>query len=165
MSPSSSTHLRDQLCSEIEAEVRVLADSVRSAAEAATHAEAKAENKYDTRGLESSYLAGAQAERLTELKKTLNVIRQLNLIGTSKQTSVTVTSVVTLECDGIRSVYWLLPCAAGYRLRSDGQDVLTVTTHSPLSRALMGRSTGDVVTVTMGGTDKDYEIMAVDAAR
>ena len=37
--------------------------------EAATNEESKAENKYDTRGLEASYMAQAQSLRVSELKK------------------------------------------------------------------------------------------------
>lgn len=47
----------------------------------ATHEDTKAENKYDTHGLEASYLARAQSERVLDLK-TLR-IRTSSLIRVS----------------------------------------------------------------------------------
>ena len=46
---------------ELESELSVLADAAKAAHLAATHEESVAEDPHDTRGVEASYLAGAQA--------------------------------------------------------------------------------------------------------
>jgi hypothetical protein len=59
------------LISALIAELRLRYDrsiaALTGAREAATGADTKAENKYDTRGLEASYLAAGQAEQADEL--------------------------------------------------------------------------------------------------
>lgn len=147
------------LTSQLEGEIEVLSTAVQSAADAATHAEAKPENKYDTRGLEASYLAGAQTERLAELKANLSRLRQLPL--TEAATKVVLAALVELVSDGQTSVYWILPFAGGSRLPLDGIAVLTITAQSPVSRALLGKEVGDVVTVATASGAKDYEIVAL----
>ena len=59
---------------ELKRQHQTLFNSALEAKSAATDEESKAENKYDTRGLEASYLAGAQAKRTTELEETIKVI-------------------------------------------------------------------------------------------
>ena len=49
----------------------VMTQAALHAHEAATHGESKAEDQYDTRGLEASYLAGAQSRRAMELEEAL----------------------------------------------------------------------------------------------
>src|SRR5437764_5325650 len=45
----------------------VLEKAARAAHDEATHESSKAENKYDTRGLEAAYLAGGQARQAREI--------------------------------------------------------------------------------------------------
>ena len=63
-----------QLIKQINDELEVIKKSAEIAHDDATHEESRAENKYDTRGLESSYLAGAQMERV----RILSFISQTN---------------------------------------------------------------------------------------
>lgn len=46
-----------KIVAQLEAELALLTKAARSAHAEATHESSKAENKYDTRGLEASYLA------------------------------------------------------------------------------------------------------------
>lgn len=48
--------------------------ALSGAREAATGADTKAENKYDTRGLEASYLAAGQAEQADDLSRALHLV-------------------------------------------------------------------------------------------
>ncbi|MCA9555143.1 MAG: hypothetical protein KC933_34240, partial [Myxococcales bacterium] len=56
-----------QIRAALEAELAAITASAADARSAATHEDAKPENQYDTRGLEASYLAGAQAGRAQDL--------------------------------------------------------------------------------------------------
>ena len=73
--------LLKQLAAKLEAELATIRAAAQATHAAATHPDAKAENKYDTRGLEASYLAGAQQERVAELEATLDAIRATTQIG------------------------------------------------------------------------------------
>ena len=53
----------------LEEDLKVAQDAARAARDAATHEESVAENKYDTFGLESAYLAEGQAKRVREIEQ------------------------------------------------------------------------------------------------
>src|SRR4051812_31376659 len=65
------THLAEELAT--------LMQAAKAAHEAATHEESRAEDAHDTRGLEASYLAGAQAQRAAELQSQLMMWKFLPL--------------------------------------------------------------------------------------
>jgi hypothetical protein len=53
--------------------------AAQTAYETATHEENIAENKYDTLGLEASYLAAGQAKRVEEIRQSLALCQNLTL--------------------------------------------------------------------------------------
>ena len=55
--------LLNLFANKIAEDLLVMTKAALAAHEAATHSESKAEDQYDTRGLEASYLAGAQSKR------------------------------------------------------------------------------------------------------
>ena len=57
----------DKIIATLAAELEGYARSARAALEGATDEQNKAENKYDTRGLEASYLARGQSAQATEV--------------------------------------------------------------------------------------------------
>ena len=63
----------------LEKDLEVLKEAERATREAATHEESKPENEYDTRGLEASYLAGAQSKRITETEELLVIFKHIEL--------------------------------------------------------------------------------------
>ncbi len=138
--------LVEQLRRVLEGELEVLLKAAATAKEAATHAEAKPENKYDTRGLEASYLAGAQEGRAAELKRDLQILAALPLRSFAEGDKVSVTAVVTVDRDGDVARYFVMPVGGGSRLDSPDGAVIVVTPQSPLVRALQeGRGDFEVV--------------------
>ena len=90
-----------KIVASLEAELEVTLNAVKSAVEGATHEEARAENEYDTRGLEASYLAGAQTARTAEIEQAAHRFRSLpvrSFVGKA----VAVGAVVVLD-DGQRT--------------------------------------------------------------
>ena len=63
----NKTHLQTLIIDKLQADLAVAKDALKASHEAATHAESKAENKYDTRGLEAAYLADGQRKRVHEI--------------------------------------------------------------------------------------------------
>ena len=162
-----------QLLSAIDAECLVLSASVKAVVDAATNEESKAENQYDTRGLEASYLAGAQSERLAELHGMRLILAAMPLREFTNLDAIATGAVIEMDCDGTRSRCFLLHHAAGYTLQipGDGQpgktistsltSITSITTLSPLGRALLGKTAGDFIEVTIAGRTKEYEILSV----
>ena len=69
--------LIEKLIAKLENERQTLAAAALSTYEASTHEESKAEDQYDTRGLEASYLAGAQAKRVADVEQVLHSVKHL----------------------------------------------------------------------------------------
>jgi len=157
----TKTELLHQLTKQIETELATLQKSVDAAAEAATHPESKPENKYDTRGLEASYLAGAQKERVAELKGALMLMKSVVLKSFTADDRIVPTALIELELEGHSSLCFLMAWGAGYALEWQGRPVLTITPQSPLGQALLGKVQGDAVQVKLAQGRKDYEVIGV----
>lgn len=154
--------LLNQLQQVIEQDLATLTSSARTAAIEATHEESRPENKYDTRGLEASYLAGAQNARAAELLAILDHVRGTTPKTFSESDPIAPTAVVELESDGgVPTFLFLVRMGAGYTLPVENKKYVTVTTQSPLGQALLGRFQGDAVTLTTGRETKEYDIIRV----
>jgi len=128
--------------------------------EAATHAESKAENKYDTRGLEAAYLADGQRRRLHEIETALAAYRNLQA-GVSSDGRVRVGALLCLDHDGAERWFFLGPDAAGLKLQHDGREILVITARSPLGQGLLGREVGDEVELRVHGQLQRYEVLQI----
>jgi hypothetical protein len=129
--------------------------------EAATHEESKAENEYDTRGLEASYLAGAQAKRAAEIDEVLSLFRNLPFKIFASSDSVQSTALVQVDLDGKRSTLLLMPKGGGERLNFNGEAIQIVTPNSSLGEALLGLRVGDVAEVEVGDHVRECEVLAI----
>ncbi len=111
--------LQQQIIATLEADREVAKAVLAATHEAATHAESKAENKYDTRGLEAAYLADGQRRRLHEIETALAAYRNL-LPGVSSDGRVRVGALLCLDHDGAERWFFLGPDAAGLKLQPTG---------------------------------------------
>ena len=151
-----------QLEALLEAELRTIRDAAAATYAAATHSESKAENRYDTRGLEASYLAGAQKDRVTELEATLASIKRTVPRTFATHDQIAATALVELKQNGEPAfTVFLLHAAAGYTLNSGQLTIKTVTTKAPLGRGLLGRMTGDTAIIEARDEPRCYEITKV----
>ncbi len=126
----------------------------------ATDAESRPENKYDTRALETSYLAAAHTERAESLRR---VLAQLHFWRPEPAQQV-VGPGTLVQLDGERAprLVFLTPFPASMTIQLHGQSIQVVTTRAPLALALLGKQIGDVVTVRVAGQTNDIEIVAID---
>lgn len=154
--------LLEKLIEQLESKLQILIQSAHDARDAATHEDSKAENKYDTRGLEASYLAGAQAKRAGELQVTIDVLTKLELQSFSDDSQIDLTSLIKTEVNG-EDVRWLflLPKAGGEKFEYSGEIIQTITSHSPLGSLLLNKSVGDVVELTINKTISEYEVLSL----
>lgn len=129
----------------------------------ATHAEAtdeenKAEDKYDTRGLEASYLAHGQSKAADEAALAVAQFQSLTLRDFAVSEPIGLGALVSLN-DGSR--YFIGPRAGGTEIEVKGGSVMVITPQSPLGRELVGRRQGDRVALTLGGRRTELAITAV----
>jgi transcription elongation GreA/GreB family factor len=126
----------------------------QAAVEGATHGEARAENSKDTRGLEQSYVARGQAQRVAELEAAVNLAARIALHAPSSDT-VNVGSLVVIDSGIDQTTYWLIPVGGGTTI----DNVVVVTPASPLGKAMLGREVGDEIAVDK--TKAQREVTAI----
>jgi hypothetical protein len=152
----------ERILAAIDAECGAIEASYQAAQDEATNEESKPEGKYDTRALEASYLAGAQQERLNELRGVRQYLAALPLKTFNANDPVAATALVELNSDGNRSLCFLLMFGAGYIIDlPDGRRVKTVTIKSPLGLAISGKVQGDYAVVAVAGRETEYEITGI----
>lgn len=153
--------LIEQIIHQLEENLQTNIAAALATYEAATGEESQAENEYDTRGLEASYLAGAQAKRVGEIEEQLHIYRQLKPKEFGKNDPIDATALVKVEHNNKVSYVFLMPKAGGIALSVDGHAVQVITPMSPLGEALVGLKVGDVAIVDTANTSKEYEILDV----
>ncbi len=147
---------------QIAASLAVIIQSANGAREAAIHTESKAEDQYDTRGLEASYLAGAQSRRATELEQLLNTFKFVDIKEFNNESTIASTALIELEAeDGQRSLYLMMPLGGGLSVKWGDRTVLCVTPASPLGDNLLKKRVGDQISITIKGKTRDYDIVAI----
>jgi hypothetical protein len=148
-----------KIVAQLEAELAACEKSARSAHADATSDQSKAENKYDTRGLEASYLAHGQSRQAaeTELARQQFVALPLRDFGAADE--IDLSAFVELEGEDGRAFYFLGPSAGGAEIEHDEKTVLVITPQSPLGRQLLGRKCGERVQI--GQPPRDYVVVSV----
>ncbi|WP_409263219.1 transcription elongation factor GreAB [Pseudomonas putida] len=141
-------HLLTLIVATLEHDLDVLTRAAQTAYEAATAEENIAENKYDTLGLEASYLATGQARRSAEIRQALVIYQQLLLRDYDPARGVQVSNLVTLENeDGGQRRLFLGPEAAGLKIGEGDGLVTVITPRSPLGQLLLGKRVDDEVSL------------------
>jgi hypothetical protein len=149
-----------------------LASAVRAhaaAIEGATHAEARAENPKDTRGLEQSYLARGQAHRVAELEAGLAAVTALGVRRFAVTDPIALGALVTLDepagspagsaGDGSEPIHLLLAPHGGGSVLAGGVQV--VTPRSPLGRAVLGKRLDDEIELQLPGRQRTLIVLAI----
>jgi hypothetical protein len=155
--------LIEQIIGNLQQQLGSLVQASLAAREAATHEEAKPEDQYDTRGLEASYLAGAQSQRVMELQQTISILRNTPVREFSPKDPIAPTALVELVCQGRKSLYLIAPQSGGISVpMSGGKTVNVISPESPLGDELLGRKTGDEFEVETPTHTREYKIVSVE---
>ena len=127
----------------------------------ATHESNKAENKYDTRGLEASYLARGQSKQAAELEAAIAEFAKLGVKKFAAGDAIAVGALVELEHGGEKSLYFVGPRAGGTEVLHDRMEILVITPQSPLGEQLMGKKSGEQPQLNFGGAKQAAKIISV----
>ena|SRR5690606_15349900 len=156
----NKTRIQTLIIEALQADLEIARDALASSHEAATHAESKAENKYDTRGLEAAYLADGQRRRVHEIETALMAYRNLP-VRSQTDGSIKIGALVSLDHSGTGRWVFLGPDAAGLKVTDGTEEILVISPRSPLGQALLGRGEGDEVGILVSGLRQQYEVVAV----
>lgn len=156
-------HIVHQLILEkLAADLDIVRRAAQTAYEAATHEENIAENKYDTLGLEASYLATGQARRVEEIRQALTLCQNLNLRAYDERRGIEVGALLGLEDENGRQQWlFLAPDGAGLKVEVVGQPVTVITPRSPLGKSLLGKFEGDEVEILVAGSRQQFAVTEV----
>lgn len=151
----------DQIVAKLSQEFEAIHQAARAAHEAATHEESRAEDQHDTRGLEASYLAGAQASRAAELKHLISIFRQLEPREFKPGESVAPGALIQLDLNGKKFFYFLMSEGGGISVQCEGKTVQVITPQSPLGDEVLGKRAGQDVEVETQNVVREYKVVSV----
>ena len=160
-------HIVDLLIARLQTELDGVTQAAKSSHEAATAHEAKAESQYDTFGLEASYLAGAQSQRVADLQATLSAYRLLELREFAPNEPIALGALVELEMTvpkgGRRSTYLLVAHGGGLSVSIDStRSVQALALVSPMGEALLDRKVGETIEIEAKDTVREYRVLHVE---
>jgi len=129
----------------LKADVTLYARAAMTARAEATDEQSKAENKYDTRGLEASYLARGQSKQLAQTESAIESLEAFHPRRFSEADGIDVGALVELEQGRERDFYLIAPCGGGTEIEWEGREIMVITPQSPLGQQLNGRRKGEVL--------------------
>ena len=145
----------ESLQSELETYIR----AAKSSHAEATADENRAENKYDTRGLEASYLAAGQANKVSELESAITAFK--DLINQTTHDAIEVGSLIELDQEGFTEFYFIGPTAGGTEVEVEGTEILVITSESPLGSQLISLKSGQKSTLDLAGRKQKVQVKSV----
>ena len=152
----------EQIIAALTVELEGYTRSARAAHAEATDEQSKAENKYDTRGLEASYLARGQSKQAAEIEAAIAAFEKLDAQACGPGEPIDLGALVELESSGERTLYLIGPKAGGTEVTHQKREVLVITPQSPLGEELMGRKQGDVLQLNIAGARNQYRVTRVE---
>lgn len=146
--------------------LEVVLDTSKKAAiqahETATNGETVAENKYDTFGLEASYLAAGQSKRVSECEENIKIFKLLEVQNFKPESFIRPGALVELEdVQGNMNHLFLSPVSGGLKVSFNELEVTLVTPSAPLGKALMNQGLDDDVIVLMGDEKQSYVVLKI----
>lgn len=150
----------DELLSRARVELAGLEASAKSNHAFATDQEFKAESKYDTRALEASYLASAEAKRVEELKLEIQILEEVDLDQSKKLGEISIGALVELSHQDQKRKYFLIPTAGGTVIKVGDEAVMVVSVFSPIGDALLGLKKNDEFEVETPRETRHYTVIS-----
>jgi transcription elongation GreA/GreB family factor len=151
--------LVEEILVTLNTELTALVAAAQAAHLAATHEESKAEDQYDTRGLEASYLAVAQSERASQIERVIAMYKALPL---QSHDTISAGSLIELQQGSRKSLYFLVAQGGGLSLNLEGKTVNVITPAAPLGEELNGRKAGETIEVEIQNQFKEFKILKVE---
>ncbi len=151
--------LLNELITKMKTEMQDLETAAKATKDFATDQEFKAESKYDTRSLEASYLASAEAKRVEDLKLEIQMLEEVDLSASEKLGEITIGSLVNLRHQDQERSYFLIPTAGGTMLKMGEKAVLVVSVFSPLGDAVLGLKAGDEFEIETPKETRTYQVV------
>lgn len=143
------TKLMHTLLESMEAQLLRHQSANKNASAGATDEESRAETKWDTCGLEASYLARGHALQFKELAAQLEELKSMDTVSYEGK-SIGVGAFVEVEVDGFKDFFFLMHHGGGIELKLEFGTVTVITPESPVGVALAGKQAGETYRLPSG---------------
>jgi len=159
----NKAELQQQVIARLTEDLLQAQQAAQTAYETATHEENIAENKYDTLGLEASYLATGQARRAAAIRQTLANWKHLVLRDFDPLMGIQLGALIALSDEADRhQCLFLGPDGAAMKLQHAGQTIQVIGPQAPLGQLLLGKSSGDEICLRVANGMQLLAILSVD---
>jgi transcription elongation GreA/GreB family factor len=150
-----------KIIAQLTADLNLYYKAALSARAEATDPQSKAENKYDTRGLEASYLARGQSRQAAETEASIEEFRKMPVKDFGPEEPVNIGALVELEGKGEKMLYFIASRAGGLEVVVEKREILVITPQSPLGQELVGKIQGQKLRLEIAGVKSDYKVVSV----
>lgn len=159
----NKTDIHRRLVNQAIEEFAAITDSARKTFKTATSEEHRAESKYDTFKLESSFLSRGLAKRVAELTDALAALQGVPLMVIGPTSPVQVGALVRLKAvDGTTLVLFLGAGAGGESISVDGAEINVVSAAAPLGQAVLDKRVGDTFEIKIGNATQSFTVLSVE---
>ena len=154
--------IHQQLIAKVTTELEAITEAAKKSFATATSEEHRAESKYDTFKLESSFLSRGLAKRVEELTRALESLHAIPLFEFGKDSPVQESALVRLQArDGKTLALFLGSDVGGETITVDGEEISIISANSPLGRAVSGKRTGETFTFQIGKATNTFTVLSV----
>lgn len=129
----------------------------KQASDGATNQESRAETKWDTCGLEASYLARGHALQFKELAAQVDELRSMSTVSFEGK-PIGIGAFVEVDIDGFQDYFFLMHHGGGIELKLKMGVVTVITPESPVGAALKGKKAGETYRLQSGISGKIVSI-------
>ena len=128
----------------------------------ATHEEAKAESKWDTQALESSYIAAGHAMRAKDISNDIQSLQAI-LLDMDVMSSNKIVTGSLLYCifekDNAANYFYLSSHGGGIEFKIEEHSITILNPSTPLGRILLDSKVGDTVKLLDGSSLKIEKLL------
>ncbi len=158
---SESKAIISAILETLKAELQTVQSAAKAACAAAADPDSKAENKYDTRTLEASYLARGVGLRAVELASSISDYELLALTLDAPSDRARTGSLITVIDDVEEIHYFLGPSGGGLEVTVADRPIIVITPASPLGSRLAGQRAGATFELVPGRAASRVSIKAM----
>ena len=139
--------LKKQVISKLNEDLNSLKKAAAETRSVSSDDENKQEGKYDTRSIEASYLAEAQADQATQIEESIFKLK--NLILPEEPDTVILGSIAILtDTEDHDLQFFLLPAGGGISLKYENQPLMVITPESPIGEKIIAKALLDNIEET-----------------
>lgn len=153
--------VRELIILQLERELSNAVNAAESAHLAAIDDQSVAETQYDTLGIEASYLAQGQSERIENIKQQILKYQQLVISDFSADDEIQLSCLLLLGSAENAKYYFIGPCSGGLKINIAGNDILVITPQAPIAQHLLGHYQFEKISPIGNNSKAELEILAV----